>query len=103
MAPSTRRTSSNGKKRFLKFHPKPLKKKRTSMSREGFVEPSVAEEVPSEEETEEESEEPREELRDDAIDFQQIAACSEQNQIDVFVSPAVFATRQEYVTYCLFG
>ena len=73
------------------------------MSREGFVEPSITEEVPSELETEEETEEEEEELRDDTIDFQQIAACSEQNQIDVFVSPAVFANRQEYVIYCLFG
>ena len=58
------------------------------MSRESFIEPRLTKELSSEEETEEK--EPR--------DNQQVTEHSEEHQNSVFVSPAVFTKRKEYVS-----
>src|SRR5271169_2949962 len=92
MTPRTR-SSTNTSKRSVKFYDKPLKKKRTSVSRDISVEPSPATELS---EGEIEYEEPRDEPRD----IQHITERSDEDQIDVFVSPDIFSNRQEYVICC---
>ena len=86
----TRKSSQITRKRPLKFHPKTSKKRRASILREVSVEPSPDEKLLSEEEIEEE------ELKDEPMDIQQV---TEENQINVFISSAIFSNRQEYIIY----